>query len=107
MRAPQIILCAIYGASLLSTAYLHGKPKEGKYSLPTALITVAIIFALLIWGVREPLLHLSPGPCPGEIGQTVLFFGLVVYVNVVQYRKIVVHALLLSSLETALPSHSK
>lgn len=50
MRAPQIILCAIYGANLLSTAYLHGKPKVGKYSLPTALVTVAIIFALLIWG---------------------------------------------------------
>jgi hypothetical protein len=50
MRAPQIILCAIYGASLLSTAYLHGKPKVGKYSLPTSLVTVAIIFALLIWG---------------------------------------------------------
>lgn len=50
MKAPQIILCVLYGASLLANAYLHGKPREGRHSLPQALFSTALVFGLLIWG---------------------------------------------------------
>lgn len=50
MKAPQIILCVVYGVSLLSIAYMHGKEKTGKYNLLESLVCTAVIFGLLIWG---------------------------------------------------------
>jgi hypothetical protein len=50
MRLPQIIFVSIIGINLLCTAYLHGKPKDGKYSFWSSLSSAAILIGLLMWG---------------------------------------------------------
>lgn len=50
MRAPQIIMIALFAINLCLNAYLHGKPREGKYSFWTTLIGQAMKVGLLLWG---------------------------------------------------------
>lgn len=50
MRAPQIIWCVLFAISLMYNAYLHGRPKNGTYSVWTALAGFSIEFGLLWWG---------------------------------------------------------
>mgnify|MGYP001630207365 CR=1 FL=1 len=50
MRAPQIIWCVLFAISLMCNAYLHGRPKNGTYSVWTALAGFGIEFGLLLWG---------------------------------------------------------
>lgn len=50
MRAPQILLIVLYAISLLASAYLHGKPKEGNHNILVDIVGVTIIFSLLWWG---------------------------------------------------------
>ena len=48
--APQIIMIVFAAISLLLNAYLHGKPKEGKYSFWVTSIGWVIQMGLLWWG---------------------------------------------------------
>lgn len=46
----QIILVILYAISLGTVLAMHGKPKTGKYSFWTGLISVGIEMTLLILG---------------------------------------------------------
>ena len=50
MGAPQIILLSLLGLQLLLTAYLHGKPRDGKHNIFFKLIDAAILIWILIAG---------------------------------------------------------
>lgn len=50
MGVPQLIVIVLYALSLGINMAYHGKPKEGKYSLPATIFSAAIMFTLLIWG---------------------------------------------------------
>lgn len=50
MGAPQIILICIWAVAVGIGLTEHGKPKEGKYSVFTTLIGIAINTGLLYWG---------------------------------------------------------
>ena len=50
MGAPQIILIVLLGISLLVNAYLHGKPKTGKFNIFYKLVDAGIIIWILIAG---------------------------------------------------------
>jgi len=50
MGTPQIILLVILGLNLLATAYLHGKPRTGKFNIFGALGNVGILIWLLVSG---------------------------------------------------------
>ena len=50
MGTPQIILLSLLGLQLLLTAYLHGKPKDGKHNIFVRLIDGAILIWILVAG---------------------------------------------------------
>lgn len=50
MRAPQIIMIAIYAVSVGISIAKHGEPKTGEYHGPGAFIGAAIGIAILWWG---------------------------------------------------------
>lgn len=50
MGAPQIIWICVAGINLLILAFEHGRPKQGKNSIWTALVGTAISIGLLLWG---------------------------------------------------------
>lgn len=49
-HAPQIIYIFISIIGLMSASYLHGKPKTGKHSVWTTIVSVTIGLTLLYWG---------------------------------------------------------
>ena len=50
MKAPQIIIIALFALSLGANLMVHGQPKTGKYNFWTALLAAAIKIAVLWWG---------------------------------------------------------
>ena len=50
MGTPQIILLVIMGLNLLASAYLHGKPRTGKFNIFGALVNAGILIWLLVSG---------------------------------------------------------
>lgn len=50
MGFPQIILLSLIGLNLLISSYLHGKPKEGNYSVFVSIVGVTIHLTLLYFG---------------------------------------------------------
>ena len=50
MRAPQIIILCLMALNLLCSAYLHGKPKDGKWNFFVEAAAVGINFGILYWG---------------------------------------------------------
>lgn len=49
MNAPQIILIVMLSAQLLGSAFYHGE-KRGNVDLRVAMIRIAVLVGLLIWG---------------------------------------------------------
>lgn len=50
MGIAQIILLAFYGAGLLLSAHLHGKPMDRNYNFWKTLLGTSIAIGLLYWG---------------------------------------------------------
>jgi hypothetical protein len=50
MGTPQIILLTLLGIQLLLTAYLHGKPRDGKHNVFVKLIDAGILIWILVAG---------------------------------------------------------
>ena len=50
MGTPQIILLTLLGIQLLITAYLHGKPRDGKHNVFVKLIDAGILIWILVAG---------------------------------------------------------
>lgn len=50
MGAPQIIYIIAFVIDLVTTAVVHGRPKEGKYNFIATLLGWAINIAILRWG---------------------------------------------------------
>lgn len=50
MHAPQIIVLALMGVSLLLSAHRHDKPKTGRENFWISLLDAAFTIALLWWG---------------------------------------------------------
>jgi hypothetical protein len=50
MGAPQIILIVLLGIGLLINAYMHGKPRTGKFNIFYALVNTSITLWILIAG---------------------------------------------------------
>lgn len=49
-KAPALIMIGLWFVGLLVCAYMHGKPKQGTYSIWAQLINVSISALLLYWG---------------------------------------------------------
>jgi hypothetical protein len=50
MGIPQIIVITLSALNALATAYLHGKPREGKYNIFAFLISSTLTYLILIAG---------------------------------------------------------
>ena len=50
MKAPQIILLALYALSLGTHLANHGKPKTGTYDFWSALTSFGLVMVCLVWG---------------------------------------------------------
>ncbi len=50
MTAPQITLIVIMSINMLAGAYLHGKPKQGKYNFLHTVLNAIITISILYWG---------------------------------------------------------
>jgi hypothetical protein len=50
MQWPQITIIVLWGIRLLVVANMHGKPKDGFYSLPENMVNVGVTFTLLWFG---------------------------------------------------------
>lgn len=50
MKTPQIIYVVLTLASMCYTAYLHGKPKEGKHNFFVSLLATFLTWIILITG---------------------------------------------------------
>lgn len=50
MTAPQITLIVIMSINMLAAAYLHGKPKQGKYNFLHNVLSAIITISILYWG---------------------------------------------------------
>ena len=50
MGAPQIILIVLISIRLLANAYMHGKPRDGKYNMFASLVDAGLLIWILIAG---------------------------------------------------------
>lgn len=50
MKAPVIVFCLLAGFNLGAVAFLHGKPKEGKWNFGVTAVGIILETLLLWWG---------------------------------------------------------